>query len=201
MFACGAVLLVGAAVVLDPRTIQATPPVSNEAQTRAELRAEFTRTLAALIESCVEVFAVHQRGATPYSEVVLWTNDDSNPGEIDPGEIAVVSHSQLLNAVTVYSLQKGSAAARAGGGFRLNRETVIQPAFCDRWRALPAVQPRVIGSGISDMTLTAEPDGQERLSHLRLGLRWTPHSTDGASEASALIDVGQRRQGAGVIQP
>jgi hypothetical protein len=196
LFACGASLLVGAAIVLDPRTIQATPPPNPDAQTRADLRAEFTKTLATLIESCVEVIAIHPRGATPYSEVVLWKNDDSNPGSIDPGEIAVVSHSQLLNAVTVYSLQKGKMGADLAQthGLKLDRATLQQPAFCDRWRALPAVQPRVIGSGISDMTLTAEPDGRERLSHLLLWLRWTTHSTDGATEASALIDVGQRRQ-------
>jgi hypothetical protein len=111
--------------------------------------------------------------------------------------------SQLLNAVTVYGLQKrdGSTGFARINGLALDRDSIVQPAFCDRWRALPAVQPRVIGSGISDMTLTAEPEDQERLSHLRLWLRWTPHSTDGVTEASALIDVGQRRQGAGVHQP
>jgi hypothetical protein len=226
LFCCGGALLITAAMVLDPGTLLARVKSAKDDAAAAEARREFTDTLATLLSQCHEILAVHQRGATPYAEIVVWKSNAHNPAQIDPEEIAIISHSDLLQAVTIYSLPEGGPPNVASSNsnaapfnaptlspLRFDRVALEQPGFCDRWRALPAVQPRVIGSGISDMTLTPAPadsnpiakiksnvsvasgvgDGRNlprvegsRLSTLRLCLRWASDSSD-ATETSGVI--------------
>ena len=42
--------------------------------------------LAALLGGSLEVLAIHQRGPTPFVEVVLWLEDSHNLGRIDRDE-------------------------------------------------------------------------------------------------------------------
>jgi hypothetical protein len=209
MFACGAGALIGAAAILDPVSLIAVSnPDASGQPPRAKSQhshREFLASMAKLITGCVEVLAVHDRTASPYAEIVLWMDDHVNQGVIDADELAIVSHSSLLRAVTVYSMnghQPNAAVATGNGdGFSrsaippLDRETVSQPAFCDRWRALAVVRPHVIAQGISDMRVDRHPGSSGELSLLRLSLTWAADSTDGASEVSTLLDLSRRRQG------
>jgi hypothetical protein len=105
LFTCGAVFLGASAMILDPTTLLAgSRPLRDDAAALELRRRDFLNALAALVSDCTEILAVHQRGPTPYAEIVLWVNDIANPGVIDPQEIAVISHSQPLHAVTIYSL-------------------------------------------------------------------------------------------------
>ena len=110
MMLCGIGLLCGAAAIFNPSSLQAVtspfmPAASNQQSTNAtDNHQEFANTLASLVERCVEVIAVHDRGRTPYSEIVLWVDDRANPGIIDQDELAVISHSQLFRTVAVYSI-------------------------------------------------------------------------------------------------
>ena len=64
------------------------------------------------------------------------------------------------------------------------------PGFIDRWRAMSAVQARVLATSISDMRLEAlDATSAPGLSNLRLHLRWSGDSVDGAIEASAMIEA------------
>jgi hypothetical protein len=203
LFCCGGALLITAAMVLDPGTLLARVKSAKDDAATAQARREFTATLASLLAQCHQVLAIHHRGVTPYSEIVMWKTDTHNPGQIDPSEIAVLSHSDLLQAVTLYSLPDGVSPMSASNTsssttpLRFDRLALEQPGFCDRWRALPAVQPRVIGSGISDMKLTCDAlengsassqteNHAGKLSSLRLWLRWAGDSSD-ATETSSVI--------------
>jgi hypothetical protein len=181
---------------------------------------EFTRTLAGMISHCVDVLAVHRPGSQgqatdPNSSVelssgdggvVLWMRDDVNPGQIDPHEIAIVTHSPLFRTIVVYTMaqpQEPTPADDSGVPIREFREwgpsaqplpldVVTNPAFCERWRMMSYVRPQIVGTGISDMSLTCLPGRTGELSLLRLTLTWEPDSSDGAGEASALIERGRK---------
>ena len=210
MFVCGAVLLGGAAIVLEPQALVAVnePLPTDRSQQR---RDEFAENLAALLGNCIEVLACNNHSPNAQASVVVWDNDDENSGVIDPREIKVISHSPLLRTITVYTLeskaapadatskiQPGTVTGVASGAPRhpsalrltgpLDRAAVSAPVFCDRWRSTPSVEPRTFATGISDMRIDAigTKDGNE-LSLLRLTLRWSADSADGPGEAIALI--------------
>lgn len=95
-------------VINQPSAMQAQSSVPSSDHARRMLHREFMDTLARLIGQSVEVLAVHDRSNTPYAEIVLWQNDDVNPGVIDIDELALISHSRLFKTITVYSAQRGT---------------------------------------------------------------------------------------------
>jgi hypothetical protein len=226
MLACGGVFLAGAAFVLDPLTLQAVSKPPEPSQTAPEQRQEFVDHLARLIGGCVQVLAVHDRGDSPNSQIVLWLDDRTNSGVIDAPELAIMSQSQLFQTITLYSMGDGRAAFDAAATTRMiervqplswdmtgqyvvtapgraetkqtySAQEVTQPTFCDRWRALPSVQPSIIGTGISDMRVERLSKAPGELSPLRILLRWGSDSTDGAWEASSVIDVNPQKRNVG----
>ena len=158
--------------------------------------------LAAVISQSVGVLAIHPRGATPYEELVLWLadNDDhGSDGHADDPELAVLSHSSVLQTITIYRMAAGGPPGPTG----VSRSS---PEFCRRWRADARVRSLVLGRGVADMRV--EPVGfqQEQwgesgrlgvLERLRLTLTWAPDSADGADEASVLVDTVLFPYGAG----
>lgn len=209
MFVCGAVLLGGAAIVLEPQALVAVnPPQPNDRS--QQRRDEFADNLASLLSNCIEVLACNNHSPNAQASVVIWAADDENPGVIDPKEIKVISHSPLLRTITVYTLeskaiqgdtsraQPGQVTGMPTGSPRhptalrlsgpLDRTAVTAPVFCDRWRSTPSVEPRTFATGISDMRI--DPIGTKNgdtMSLLRLTLRWSADSADGPGEAIALI--------------
>ena len=149
--------------------------------------------LATLVAQSVGVLAIHPRGATPFQEMVLWLADndpDGADGRADESELAILSHSSVMQTITIY---------RATGG-RISSAHVARksPEFCRRWRADPGVNSLVLGRGVSDMrveTVGLQEDQWEQsgqwgaLQRLRVTLTWADDSADGADEASVLVDT------------
>ncbi len=164
--------------------------------------------LAAVISQSVGVLAIHPRGATPYEELVLWLadNDDhGSDGRADDPELAVLSHSSVLQTITIYRMAAGGSLGPTGvsGVSGVSRSS---PEFCRRWRADARVRRLVLGRGVADMRV--EPVGLQQdqwgesgewgvLQRLRLTLTWAPDSADGADEASVLVDTVLFPYGAG----
>ncbi len=140
--------------------------------------------LGALIGRSPKVLAIHDRGPTPYMEVLLWVDDAKNPGTIDGDELALLSHSRVLQTITYYTLAEGGDAARYRRGV-----DQLGPAFCTQWRAEPDVMARMIGAGVSDMRVEPVEGGPTGPALLRISLTWGPDSTDGPDEASVLVDA------------
>ena len=112
MLLCGGALLCGSAAIFNPASLQAVtspfapaaPGGNNDFAPAFDNHQEFANTLAQLVGRCQEVIAIHDRGRTPYSELVLWVEDRANPGVIDQTELAIISHSQLFRTVAVYGI-------------------------------------------------------------------------------------------------
>ncbi len=159
--------------------------------------------LAAVIEQSVGVLVIHPRGATPYEELVLWFADNDahgRDGRADDPELAVLSHSSVLQTITIYRMAAGDSFEPITGVSRSS------PEFCRRWRANAHVRSLVLGRDVADMRI--EPVGLQQeqwgesgewgvLQRLRLTLTWAPDSADGADEASVLVDTVLFPYGAG----
>ena len=183
-------LAVGAAVV-SPRFLKAAPRESAEIHARLPAHQETASALAALIGRSHMLLALHDRGATPYQETVLWLDDRVNPGVIDPEEVAVLSHSEVLWTIIYYGLEAPEEEA-CPEAEALEPARVREPAFCGHWRARAGVEPRVIATGISDLRIEPPEKGPGGSSLLRISLTWASDSTDGPDEASVLVDVAMR---------
>jgi hypothetical protein len=182
-------------VVLAPRyLVAATPPP--EGVMAANVRnQELIDDLAQIVGRSVGVLAVHDRGPTPYMEMVLWLTDAPGGvgGRPDDRELAVISHSAVLQTITIYRLV-ADEETRAGVALDSRRG----PGFCDRWRAHPNVMPLVLARGVSDMRVERVDSDHDEwvawgtwggLQRLRLSLTWASDSTDGPDEASVLVNT------------
>lgn len=141
--------------------------------------------LTGLIGRSAAVLAVHQRGATPYLEIVLWLEDRDGSGKAEPAEVVIVSHSRIMRTVTLFEWAAGATPAE--GALKIVRPAM--PAFCNAWRADWHVRPQVILAGVSD--LAAQPleslvAGRQRL---RITLTWVGDSADGPDVVSADVDA------------
>ena len=137
-------------------------------------------SIAALIAGSSKVLAIHPRGHSPFVEIVL--RMEAAEQHISPSEIAVISHSRILQTITFYSLE-ASDEDQVPGSFA-DAEALLQPGFCDRWRGSEYVMPRVLARGILDMVIS--PTTDER--YLLFELTWASDSADGMDKASVLIE-------------
>jgi hypothetical protein len=181
-------------VVIAPRYLAADPPPPQGVAAASPVNQELIEGLAEIVGRSVGVLAVHERGATPYVEMVLWLDDVPGgvTGKPDDCELAVLSHSAILQTITIYRLAAEEQAA--GPAFAADAGA----AFCDRWRAHPAVVPLILARGVSDMRVE-RVDGDEDewvawgawggLQRLRLSLTWASDSVDGPDEASVLVNT------------
>ncbi len=129
------------------------------------------------------VLALHDRGDTPYEEIVLWVEDRERPGRIDPHEVVVISHSKVLQTLTYYGVD------RIEGSLPLSTDELKTTRFCDRRRTDPSVTVRVIGAGISDLDLSPQSIIQGSRALLRISFTWASELTDAPDEAAVLVDV------------
>ncbi len=173
------------AVVVTPRYLTAQSIAGDVVAARNPVNQQFINGLGALVGRSVEVLAVRPRGATPYAELVLWLEDGGHPGRLDPPELAVLSHSEVLQTIVLYQLFEGeSAASRV-----LDRAEAQSAGFCDRWRADSLVAPTVLATGVADMRLEQTGRPYEATQRLRITLIWSSESSDGPDEASVLVDA------------
>ncbi|MHC4347717.1 MAG: hypothetical protein ACYS15_04130 [Planctomycetota bacterium] len=199
----GAVLLimslVGAAtvttVIVAPRYLAAEPPPSQDVAAASIVNQELIDDLADIVGRSVGVLAVHDRGPTPYVEIVLWLADAPGgvDGRPDDRELAVLSHSAVMQTITIYRLGDGDESTPQ----RL-LDSHRGPDFCNRWRAHPNVMPLVLARGVSDMRVERVDSDQDEwvawgrwggLQRLRLSLTWASDSTDGPDEASVSVNT------------
>ncbi len=129
------------------------------------------------------VLALHDRGETPYEEIVLWIEDRERPGRIDPHEVVVISHSKILQTLTYYGVDK------IEGSLPLSSAELKTTRFCDQRRTNPGTTVRVIGAGISDLDLTPQAIIQGSRALLRISFTWASELTDAPDEAAVLVDV------------
>lgn len=183
------------AAVFSPRLLQAEEAEGVPEAVAAAVPEHQTTldALADLIGRSRAILAVHQRGVTPYAETVLWLDDRENQGVIDEGEIAVLSHSEVLWTIVYHGLAAADDPERVQKGeTAIDVNNACRIAFCSHWRSDPRVEPRVIATGVSGMRI--EPIGQsgEGRALVRIALTWGSDLTDGSDEASTVVDVQMR---------
>lgn len=182
------------AVVLTPRYLAAETTRPQGRAAASGVHQDLIDDLAGIVGRSVGVLGVHERGPTPFVEMVLWLADvpGGNDGKPDDCELAVLSHSSILQTITIYTLAPD--AETAGPGLGAGRG----PAFCDRWRARPDVVPLVLARGVSDMRVERVESAEDEwvawgacggLQRLRLSLTWASDSSDGPDEASVLVNT------------
>ncbi len=184
-------LLIGtlalSAVVVGPRMGHGSGP--RGAPSPQPARRQDHRSLmdhfAGLIGGSSAVLAVHQRGATPYLEIVLWVKDRDGSGRAEPDEVAIISHSRIMQTVTMYEWAAGDTAAEGA----LELVGPAAPAFCSAWRADWHVRPQVILAGVSDLTAQPLESHVARRLPLRITLTWAGNSVDGPDVASAVVNA------------
>jgi hypothetical protein len=181
-------------VLVAPRYLAAEPPAPQGVGAASVVHQELIDDLAGIVGRSVGVLAVHEPGPTPYMEMVLWLTDGpgATDGRPDDRELAVLSHSAVLQTITIYRL----AADEEMAGPVL--DALGGTAFCDRWRAHPNVVPLVLARGVSDMRVGRVDSAHDEwvawgtwggLQRLRLSLTWASDSTDGPDEASVLVNT------------
>jgi hypothetical protein len=190
-------------VVLAPRYLAADTPEPVAVTADSIVHQDLIESLAEIVGRSVGVLTVNERGPTPYVEMVLWLADDAagTDGKPDVQELAVLSHSAILQTITIYRLAPDENAAE---GPTLDLRSA--PDFCNRWRAHPGVAPLVLARGVSDMRVERVSSAQDEwvawgswggLQRLRLSLTWASDSVDGPDEASVLVDTVLFPHGAG----
>jgi len=100
-------------VVLAPRYLAAdTPPPEGVLAANVDNQ-EFIDDLARIVGRSIGVLAVHDRGPTPYMEMVLWLTDAPGgvDGRPDDRELAVISHSAVPP-----SIRAAARTSVTGGG-------------------------------------------------------------------------------------
>ncbi len=181
-----------AAFVVTPRLLQAGAE-EEDLTVVPRLEAHKVQTLSLLeaLYRCKAVLAVQDREATPYLDVVLWAEDIVEPGVINEGEIIVLSHSTMMQSLTMHVCGLDSQEP----GPPLSLRTVNEPTFGMEWRLRSDVEGRVIGSGLSQMRFSdrSGSEGQQATSAggegegYLLELTWVGNRTDVADEARALV--------------
>jgi len=173
-----------AALTLGPRVIRAdvqAVPAATPARTSDHQL--FLDLLAGVVARSRAVLAVHDRGPTPFEEVVLWIDDPGRPEQVDAAEVALISHSRILHTVVFHRLRAGQP------GHGLFAYDWSDPAFCEAWRTSPEVRGTVIAAGISDLDFAWAPLFQEEADALRITFTWSSDSSDTSDVASTVVGV------------
>lgn len=181
-----------AALVIGPRfSLGAMSKDAPGPMEKLSERQIFTNQIAGIFGGCHQVLAVHERGATPYLEALLWVEDRINPGQIDPVEVVVISHSRVLQTLIWYALPGTYENATWSDldNSILTVERINDAVFCERWRSSAHVVPRVVATGLSDLTIkTAHREGSEA-GVMQLRVIWPVDSTDSPTETSAHVEA------------
>ncbi|MCA9292071.1 MAG: hypothetical protein KDA25_13145, partial [Phycisphaerales bacterium] len=183
-----------AAVVFSPQFLHASDAAdalaldrASEAVARDADHQVVIDALAGVLERAAGVISINQRGPTPYVEVVLWLTDAANPGRVDRGEIAVLSHSEVLRMVTLYTLSTSVPVEEAEAPASSERHRVGTPAFCDDWRSSRDVEPRVIATHVPGMEIAWAAPPVDGPRALRIALTWSGNPVDGSDTATRIV--------------
>ena len=168
-----------------------TAPTAGSPVEKLGDRQRFANQVAGIFGGSHRVLAVHERGYTPYLEAVLWVEDRVNLGQIDPCEVAVLSHSRVLQSITWYALPSEYEKATWSDfdSSVLIVDRLSDPTFCERWRSQSHVVPRLISTGISDLVIkSARREGSDT-GVMQIRVIWPEDSTDSPTETAAHVQA------------
>lgn len=181
-----AATLTVAAVVVTPRFSNAQSVDSGLIAAKFDTNNQFIHEFAQLIGRSVEVLAIHQRGSSPFLEMVIWLEDHQSPGQPSIDEVAVISHSKILGTIVLYRLPLDEKSSTP---VVLKRAVLKGVKFCNQLRANPKSVPTVLATGISDMRVERTGSPYNGAQRLRITLTWADDSSDGSDKASVLVDA------------
>lgn len=174
------------AIMIGPRVIEArttaTTPVVVAARIPSHQRV--IEAFGGLVARSRATLAVHDRGADSHEELVLWLEDRDNSQRVDPWEIGVISHSRILQTLTLHTMSEAEIAP-----LDVPWQAWSHPGFCETWRTCPDTQSTVIAAGLSDVDFRREPMIQDGPATLRITFTWAADSADGSDEASIVVGV------------
>ncbi len=182
-----------AAFVVHPMATQARGQALPAVQPATHARhQQIIESLAQLVARSYELVAVHQRGVGPYVELVLRATGEESD-RVRPEEILLLSHSEILQTITLYHLNETIAGSPGASAIKPPFSSLSYPAlraatFPPTWRSDPAVVSRVLATGISDMQARLIPDNGSR-SHLWIELTWDGETADVTDQASVLVEL------------
>jgi hypothetical protein len=196
------VTLTTVAVVVGPAYLRAdeSPPADEPAA--LERHQQIIDALAALMSRSTEIIAIHASTDSSYTEIVLWLDDRTAPGRIDPGEIAVLTHSAVLHTIWFHTLEPAvddpddvltKLTNEAASLEPLEWSDMQDAGFCSAWRHRPDIQRRLIASGVARLDVERIARSDNRSVLLRIALTWAAESADGPDRASSVLDVIMRR--------
>jgi len=175
-----AVGMVGGSAVVAPRALEgAFGGAAEESRDVAILSAEHAATAAALshlLDSCAAVIAVREGGREP-AAITLWAEDKGERGVMEAGEVLVLLHSPVLEALVAMTGPEGS-------GERIGALEAMESGFPEGWRAREDVQKRVVAAGVTAVSVARAEAGQG-LAVVRVGLTWGGGSSDEPESAEA----------------
>ena len=194
--------LAGAAVIIAPGTLRAQPDgfapiVADHADHQRVIE-----LLSGLVSRCHAVIGVYPRTNSPFVEALLWLHDQENQGLVDPGEIGLLSHSEVSHTIsfrTLRSLEHKSEQHAAlmswSGEASWDPALISTPDFCTWWRCSDLIESRTIGRGISDLQLAWIGHEQAERRGLEITLTWSDDSSDSSDQASTMVAVHRRIPG------
>lgn len=140
-------ILTTTAAIVGPRLLSAD---DDDAALSVPTQPEHADTLSTLVEAlegCKALLIHHDRERTPYLDLVVWTEDRTDPGAVNVDEVLVLSHSRMLQTLAMHVCE-GPFGEEVEG---LTIDTLLDPDFPERWRMRGDVVGRVLSSGVSEM--------------------------------------------------
>lgn len=170
-----------------------------EGQSVEPARRQLVDQLGELVATSDAVLLVSENPRAPVVDLVLWRNDERDPGRVNPEEIIVLSHSRTLRTITLYRLdyRRRNSPHQRDVPLGYERATFppdfLPPAslrqadFCDRWRSSAQVNGVVLATDVRELALESPhtPTGQD--AKLRIRLTWASDSVDTPDSATTVV--------------
>jgi len=163
------------------RAIEPAPPEIGEATVEGDVppeRAPVVEGLREILErSYAYVGARNADGEGPFA-MTLWQSDPHRRGELNAAEAILLTHSAVLATVTASYLEEG------GEDERLDLGALLGPEALRRFRSSGPLASRVIATGVTALSVSAEPAGPGVVK-LELTLTWATDPDESRVEAAA----------------
>lgn len=162
-------------------------------------RRQFVSQLGELVTSSKAVLLMNERRDGSFVDLVLWRRDDRDPGRINPDEILVLSHSRILQTITLYRFDQRVGSIRNETRVTIGEDlavfppdhvvpaTLRQPDFCDRWRTSARVNSAVLATDVRELAFDTPHNSSEVDAKLRISLTWSSDSVDTPDSATTVV--------------
>lgn len=173
--------LAGSALVLAPRVLLAESSSSGATGAAAPEHQLTIELLAALLSSCHEIVAVYPRRNSSFLDAVIWLQDAQEPGVVNDGELALLSHSRVSQTIMLTILPESLIAADPV-------DQQVDWSFRDRWRSSSSTESHLLARQVSDLRIGPAP-GAKQQDRVEIALTWADRTADGADKASVVVDA------------